>query len=81
MFSLLCFCEGFIELMDNYRYTESIEILYKKNRFNFDRFEDVLKLSLTLVPERMQWMRDIQWREHTNLFSWSSTGTYQLSHM
>ena len=44
------------------RYSEAIEILYKENTFDFDSLDDVLKLSLTLLPERMQLIKSVQWK-------------------
>jgi hypothetical protein len=44
------------------RYSEAIEILYKENFFDFDSLADVLKLSLTLLPERMSLIKSVQWK-------------------
>jgi hypothetical protein len=44
------------------RYSEAIEILYKENIFEFDSLNDVLKLSLTLIPERMHLIKKVQWK-------------------
>jgi hypothetical protein len=44
------------------RYSEAIEILYTANSFDFDSLNDVLKLSLTLLPERMNLMKTVQWK-------------------
>ena len=44
------------------RYSEAIEILYKENTFDFDSLNDVLKLSTTLIPERMHLIKQVQWK-------------------
>ncbi|KAH9214221.1 hypothetical protein DL95DRAFT_446571 [Leptodontidium sp. 2 PMI_412] len=40
-------------------YSETINILYKSNSFHFDSLSDVLRLSLTVLPERILLMKDV----------------------
>jgi hypothetical protein len=44
------------------RYSEGIEMLYRRNTFDFESLAAVLKLSLTILPERMQMIKLVQWR-------------------
>jgi len=44
------------------RYSEAVEILYRSNTFDFESLSDVLRLSLVLLPERMQLITDVRWR-------------------
>jgi len=55
---------GLLPLLQSCRriYSEAIEILYKNNTFDFDSLDDVLKLSLTLLPERMCLIKTVQWK-------------------
>lgn len=43
-------------------YSEAIPILYTLNTFDFESLSDVLKLSLTVLPERMRLIKDVQWK-------------------
>ena len=53
---------GIGSMLNVCRYSEAIEILYKENTFDFDSLNDVLKLSLTLLPERMRLIKSVQWK-------------------
>ena len=44
------------------RYTEAIDILYQENIFTFPKLGEVLRLSMTLLPERMALIKNLQWR-------------------
>jgi hypothetical protein len=44
-------------------YSESIPMLYTKNTFDFESLSDVLKLSQTILPERMRLIKDVQWKQ------------------
>ena len=52
----------FSSVLISHRYSEAIEMLYTENTFNFESLNDVLKLSLTLVPERMALIQSVRWK-------------------
>ncbi|KUJ14462.1 uncharacterized protein LY89DRAFT_686934 [Mollisia scopiformis] len=43
-------------------YSETIEILYGCNTFDFNSIIEVFRFSLTVLPERMQLMKDVRWK-------------------
>jgi hypothetical protein len=44
-------------------------MLYRNNSFDFESLATVFKLSLTILPERMQMIKLVQWR-----YAWPITG-------
>ena len=43
------------------RYSEAIDILYMRNTFDFHNLDEVLRFSLTVLPERFQSIRSVEW--------------------
>ncbi|KAH8601521.1 hypothetical protein B0O99DRAFT_606821 [Bisporella sp. PMI_857] len=43
-------------------YSEGIELLYTHNTFEFTCLKDVMRLSLTILPERMILIQDVNWK-------------------
>ncbi|KAH8667485.1 hypothetical protein BGZ60DRAFT_431719 [Tricladium varicosporioides] len=43
-------------------YSEAIDLLYKCNTFEFMDIENVLRLSMTILPERMKLITNIRWK-------------------
>lgn len=47
------------EMMSINSYSETIDTLYKSNSFYFSSMTDVLRLALTILPERMLLITDV----------------------
>ncbi|KAF4630280.1 hypothetical protein G7Y89_g7855 [Cudoniella acicularis] len=56
-------------------YSEAIEILYKSNVFEFNNIEDVLRLSMTILPERMKLItaNNVLWKIHNFHLTYQSS--------
>jgi hypothetical protein len=37
-------------------------VLYTANTFDFESLSQVLRFSITVLPERMKLIRDVQWK-------------------
>ncbi|KAK0111798.1 hypothetical protein ONS96_001066 [Cadophora gregata f. sp. sojae] len=53
-------------------YSETIEFLYRSNKFYFRALEDVLKLSLTILPERMCLIQKVTILNNDGSEGWST---------
>jgi hypothetical protein len=43
-------------------YGEAVDVLYRENTFTFPKLGEVLKLSMTVLPERMALIKSVQWK-------------------
>lgn len=43
-------------------YGEAVDVLYRENRFMFSKIGNVLRLSMTVLPERMKLIKNVQWK-------------------
>jgi hypothetical protein len=49
------------DVLTDDRYVESIPILYSHNTFLFERSENILQLSMSILPQRMDMIRTVDW--------------------
>ncbi|KAE8444839.1 hypothetical protein EG329_014194 [Mollisiaceae sp. DMI_Dod_QoI] len=43
-------------------YSETIELLYSSNTFDFNSIIEVFRFSLTILPDRMRVMKNVRWK-------------------
>ncbi|KAL3419896.1 hypothetical protein PVAG01_08395 [Phlyctema vagabunda] len=46
-------------------YSETIEMLYNHNAFEFDSLQTLLQFSMTILPQRLPLMKAVQWKRST----------------
>lgn len=51
-----------IERLTRNRYSETINLLYRCNTFDFNSIIEIFRFSLTVLPDRTQVMRKVRWK-------------------